>query len=142
MAKTSTSFKPGQSGNPNGRPSNVNTFSNTARELLAADEINITWSLNGKPKTLNVKGNKDFYHGLVAALIMEGLKGNVQAIRELVDRTEGKPLQTIITSEVNELDNLTDAELKRKNRSLRAALRIGTGNKKAAASKASKKKPA
>ena len=85
-------FIKGESGNPNGRPKLGSTFSETARELLEAKEINVSWTMNGKTKRLSLESDKDMYHGMVAALIIEGLKGNTKAIRELIDRTEGKAM--------------------------------------------------
>ena len=88
-------FKPGQSGNPLGRPKKENTFSDTARSLMASKDMCITWEINGKKRTLRVTADRNIYYGLVSALIIEGLKGDVRAIRELVNRTEGKPAQAI-----------------------------------------------
>ena len=82
--------------NPKGRPKLEDTFSDTARELMKASKIDITWSVEGKPdKTLKLSSTKTMNYGIVAALIMEALGGNVQAARELVDRTEGKAKETI-----------------------------------------------
>jgi len=89
-------WKPGQSGNPAGRPPKEKTFSDTARMLLSATTIDITLTDGkGKEKRIFLKSTKNFYHGLVAALIVEGLKGNVNAIKELIDRAEGRPPQAI-----------------------------------------------
>ena len=92
---TSTQFKPGQSGNPKGRRPNEKTFSDTARELMQATSIDVSWTINGKTKTLQLKSTKNMHYGMAAALIMESLKGNVNAIREIVNRIEGKAVQTI-----------------------------------------------
>ena len=88
-------FKPGQSGNPKGRPKKEHTFSDTAREMLAATSIDVTWTINGKVKTLHLQSTKNMHYGMAAALIMESLKGNVNAVRELVNRVEGRAIQTI-----------------------------------------------
>ncbi|KKM26665.1 hypothetical protein LCGC14_1582460 [marine sediment metagenome] len=88
-------FEKGQSGNPNGRPKKENTFSDTAIELLGASEIDIKYTINGKEKEIRLESNKNIYFGLVSALILEGLKGDVRAIKELIDRTEGKAVQKI-----------------------------------------------
>jgi hypothetical protein len=73
-------FPSGSSGNPNGRPK-LTRLTEALREQLAeampgADESTIAESL-------------------ARALIREGLSGDVQAIREIADRTEGKPKQAI-----------------------------------------------
>ena len=92
-------WKKGQSGNPKGRPKKGKTFSETARALMAAKKIDIIYSFPSdgkqKTKTLHIDSGKSVYHGLVAALISEGMKGNVQAIKELVDRAEGKAKEHI-----------------------------------------------
>jgi len=99
-----TPFKPGQSGNPKGRPKLHNTFSDTARSLMEAQEVNVTWEVGGKKKSVKLKmGEKqNIYFGLVSALILEGLRGDTKAIKELIDRTEGKAIQKIVgTMDVN-----------------------------------------
>lgn len=87
-------WKKGQSGNPKGRPKKGKAFSDIARQLLSAKKIDIRFTvpINGefKTKRLYVDSDKSVYHGLVGVLISEGLKGNVQAIKELIDRAEGK----------------------------------------------------
>ena len=88
-------WKKGQSGNPAGGKPLVRQFSATAREMLSANEISVTWNVAGKVKSLNVKSDQNFHHGIVAAMIMESLKGNIRAAEMLIDRTEGKPVQTI-----------------------------------------------
>jgi len=92
MPKSDTQFKKGKSGNPKGRPKMESTFSDTARELMEAKEINVSWNINGKEKKLRLTSDHNMYHGIAAALIVESLKGNTKAIRELIDRTEGKAI--------------------------------------------------
>ena len=89
-----TRFKKGGPGGP-GRPKKEHTFSDTAREMLAATAIDVTWTINGKVKTLHLQSTKNMHYGMAAALIMESLKGNVNAVRELVNRVEGRAIQTI-----------------------------------------------
>ena len=88
-------WPPGRSGNLKGRPKKSMCYSDTARELMAAQEIDVSWTVDGKAKTLKVTSNRNMYYGIVAAQIMEALKGNVQAAKELIDRTEGRARQTI-----------------------------------------------
>jgi hypothetical protein len=86
--------KPGETHNPNGRPKKEKCFSDIARTLLGAKKIDIeyTYPKDGKNFTrkMHVESDKPMYHSLVAALIREGMDGNVQAIKELIDRTDGK----------------------------------------------------
>lgn len=92
-------FQPGVSGNPHGRPKKEKCFSDIARQLLAAKKIDIeyTFPSGGVMKTAKVhlESTKTIYHGLIAALVKEGMDGNVQAIKELIDRTEGKAQEHI-----------------------------------------------
>jgi hypothetical protein len=73
-------FPPGSSGNPNGRP-RLTKLTESLRQQLSeispdADEQTIAESL-------------------ARTLIREGLAGNVQAIKEIGDRTEGRPMQKV-----------------------------------------------
>ncbi len=88
-------FKPGQSGNPEGRSKKEKTFSDTARQLLEAKSVDITFKSNkGKEKRIHLESSQNFYHSLVVALLMKALKGDVRAIRELANRTDGLPKQS------------------------------------------------
>ncbi len=67
-------WKPGQSGNPKGRPRKDACITSLVKELLEQDA--------GKGKT---------HAQLIAmAILKESAKGNISAIRELLDRIEGK----------------------------------------------------
>lgn len=78
--KVGNRFKPGESGNPKGRPK-LTKLSIALREKLA-------------------EANPDAPEQTIAeqiadALIKEAKSGDVSAIREIGDRTEGKPKQAI-----------------------------------------------
>jgi hypothetical protein len=73
-------FPPGTSGNPSGRPK-LTRLTDALREQLA--EIN--------PDV----PEKTIAERIARALIREAIGGNVQAIREIGDRCEGKPKQAI-----------------------------------------------
>ena len=89
-------WKPGQSGNPKGRPPKGRCFTDAAREMLSAKEIDIFYTAGDeKIKRLHLKSSFTLYHGLVAALIQRGLNGDVAAIKELIDRAEGKVTEHI-----------------------------------------------
>lgn len=68
--ETPTAYKPGQSGNPEGRPPNKKYISEGLREILEGDSVLLMAVLH--------------------ALIRKAKKGDVLALRELADRTEGK----------------------------------------------------
>ncbi len=78
--KLGKQFPPGVSGNPNGRPK-LTRLTDALREQLA--EL----SPDAPEETIAEQ--------IARALISEAKSGNVQAIREIADRTEGKPKQAI-----------------------------------------------
>ncbi len=78
--KIGNRFQKGESGNPSGRP-RLTRLTDALREQLA--EINP----NAPEETVAEQ--------IARALISEAKNGNVQAIREIGDRTEGKPKQAI-----------------------------------------------
>lgn len=99
VTNTKHLWKTGESGNPKGRKKGVLFFSEVARNLLQAKKIDITYSF---PKDgamirshMHMESTHSIAHSLVAALIKEGMGGNVQAIRELIDRTQGKSVESI-----------------------------------------------
>ncbi len=105
-------IKKGEVRNPAGRPKKSETYSDTLRDLLQGQDINVEWTVNGKKKQLKVSSSKNLYYGVASAQIMEALKGNVQAQREIVDRIQGKPPQTNIVGISNEKETLiSDEEL-------------------------------
>ena len=94
---TGKGWKPGISGNPNGRPKKSTSWSEIANDLLDSSEIMIVYSTTKKTEDLHIKveKNKTIRHAIVSALINEAMSGNIQAIKELYDRTEGKPAQKL-----------------------------------------------
>jgi len=68
--KKAKPWKSGQSGNPVGRPKDKKYISEALKDLLAS--------------------NPDLLLDIVNAIIKEASKGNVQAFKELTDRSEGK----------------------------------------------------
>jgi hypothetical protein len=77
----STRFKPGQSGNPKGRPKSLTLSEAYRRELAKVDESD---------------PDKRTYAELLAEqMIVKAKGGDVAALREIADRTEGKARQTI-----------------------------------------------
>lgn len=76
---TSASWKKGQSGNPNGAPKKAWRWSEVLRSV--AEKID--------------RSGKEFKELAAEALLKEAMKGNIAALRELGDRLEGKPRQSI-----------------------------------------------
>ena len=91
------SWKKGQSGNPKGRPKKGSSWSEIAPDLLDSSEIMIQFKTSKKTQSLHIKTDDDktIRHAVVAALINEALHGNIQAIKELYDRTDGRAPQKI-----------------------------------------------
>lgn len=78
--KIGNRFQKGQSGNPNGRPKSA-FLSDALRRKLR--------------ETMPDATEKTVADAVADALVKEALDGDVSAIREIFDRTEGKPLQTL-----------------------------------------------
>ena len=74
-----TRFKPGQSGNPGGRPKG-RSLTARLRELLEKGEI------NGKP----IPGGRQVADLVVEAMVKGAIKGNSKLIVEVLDRNDGK----------------------------------------------------
>jgi hypothetical protein len=70
-------FQPGQSGNPNGRPKSK-PFKNALQEALKA-----------------AADDEDLLNAVALALVKKAKDGDVQAIKELADRLDGKVTQPI-----------------------------------------------
>ncbi len=73
------SWKPGQSGNPNGRPKRDWTFAGEIEKAL--EEA--------------TKDGKTIKHHLVRSLLKAGLSGNVIAIEKIMNRLDGMPQQKV-----------------------------------------------
>ncbi len=73
-------FPKGVSGNPSGRPK-LTKLTEALREQLAEEMPNAP--------------ERTVAEAIARALIKEAVSGNVQAIREIGDRTEGKPMQKV-----------------------------------------------
>jgi hypothetical protein len=91
-------YKPGQSGNPSGRPK--------FRELSVACREILSRQVPGEHCTYAEK--------IVWRLIKLALKGNISAISEIFDRTEGRaPLALTIAEQNDPLNDLIN-EMKKK----------------------------
>jgi hypothetical protein len=74
-------FKPGRSGNPSGRPKSI-TLSEALRHELA----------KAHPES---KDGETYAEKIAGVLCKAAAEGNVNAAKEIADRTEGKPRQAI-----------------------------------------------
>lgn len=77
MAKVSTSWKKGQSGNPKGAPKREWTWAGVLKE--AAEEAS--------------KDGKTIKEHIARSLIREALQGNVLAVKAIMERMDGLPKQ-------------------------------------------------
>jgi hypothetical protein len=73
-------FKPGQSGNPAGRPKSI-TLSEAIRLQLA--------------KKVSAGSDYTYAEAIAQVLCVAAVRGNVNAAREIADRTEGRPRQSV-----------------------------------------------
>ena len=81
MAANKTTWKPGQSGNPNGRPPRGETLSELLRVKL-------------REQNVNVNGAKvEAKEAIILQLIKLAVSGDLRAIQYIMDRIDGKPLQ-------------------------------------------------
>jgi hypothetical protein len=84
-----TQWKPGQSGNPAGRPKSITLSEAYRKQLAKIDEADPL--------------KRSFAEVLAEQMIVKAKTGDVTALKELADRTEGKARQTItLTSERRE----------------------------------------
>ncbi len=73
-------FKPGQSGNPGGRPKSK-LVTQAYQELL---------------EEVDRKSGKTFAQIIAEKVIREALNNNLAAVKEITDRTEGKAAQAVV----------------------------------------------
>jgi len=78
-------FKPGQSGNPGGRP-------RTAK-LSEASRVKLASVIPGDPE------GRTYAEGIADKLARLAIKGDIRAAQELADRAEGRPSQMAPPSE-------------------------------------------
>lgn len=78
MAANHTSFKPGQSGNPGGKPKGT-------RSLLRAIRAKLVERLKDAEE-----GEEDGYDRAAGAFVAALLNGSFQHAKELIEREEGK----------------------------------------------------
>lgn len=86
-------FKKGVSGNPNGRPKKGKAFA----ELIDKELLRLKQEMSQKDGSLrNVNGKQMLAITLVRlALFSEDEKIKLQAIEKIMDRIDGKPVQTV-----------------------------------------------
>lgn len=93
-------WKPGESGNPGGRPKG-RSLTARLRELLDRGEI------NGKP----IKDGQQVADLVAKALIKAAVRGNVKALQYIFDRVDGKIPDKVWNLTPEDLKALSDEEL-------------------------------
>jgi len=91
-----TEFKPGQSGNPNGRPKGVPNSKTRLLRLLQLIQTK-TNPVTGEKEEFSIAEQMDM------AIVAKALKGDIRAYESLMDRLEGKPQQTITNEGVQSI---------------------------------------
>ncbi len=84
-------FQKGQSGNPNGRPKSSKLFNDMLR-----------LAING------ADGDMAELRKIADKLVEKAVAGDIQAIKEVADRLDGKPMQAIEASVDLSTDPLTE----------------------------------
>jgi hypothetical protein len=91
-------WKPGQSGNPGGRPKK-RLIDEALEELLASND-------------------SEAARDVAAALLKRARKGDIKAIQLIAERTQGKPMRAIEISGPDggalEIDRMTDQQLEQR----------------------------
>jgi len=106
----------GEVRNPNGRPKKENAWADIYNLILDSQKVKMeVLSKSGDVETIELTEKNTIRYGIGIALSREALKGNVNAARELADRTAGKPKQEteskIILEEEEDLSLLSEEEL-------------------------------
>jgi len=99
------SYKPGQSGNPSGRPKGAKNIETKLRELM---EVTLESHDPLTGKAIKMKAGDMIYAQLVAKAAKDG---DLSAIDKVFDRLEGKPVQrNKDETEISFMDNLNKAK--------------------------------
>jgi hypothetical protein len=99
-------FKPGQSGNPAGKPKGIEHSKTRLQRLLKLTE-KMQNPVTGELEDFSVMEQIDMI------MISQARKGNLKAVRELLDRLEGRPTVSVeSTGEItHKYEDMTDEQL-------------------------------
>lgn len=102
-----TKWKPGESGNPKGRPPNEQALTPRLREEMDAQPPPAVRRRYGLPD------NSTWQDAQVLALLVNAARGNATAIRELWDRLDGKLTERIELTDDQQVRERLQAARKR-----------------------------
>lgn len=102
-------FKPGQSGNPKGRPKGSGIMTRAVKEVLG-EEIEAKLLIDGKRRMVRITNAE----AIVRAQVMKGRKGSTAAAEWLANRSDGKALSRIKLEGEQLLPGMSDAQLAEK----------------------------
>ena len=77
-------FKPGQSGNPAGKPKGAKHFATLFKELLQ-EQVDILDKSTGKKQRMTM------LKAMALSMAQQAMRGNVKAFSAVADRLDGKP---------------------------------------------------
>ena len=93
----------------NGRPKKVDTYGEILKTILASQIMEVTLTTGGEQQVIKIESDKPFSYAVGVKLVIECLKGDVQAIRHLMNRVDGKPAQSInLSAQENPFQEFTD----------------------------------
>lgn len=101
-----TPWKKGQSGNPSGR-SKGKSWADTVKQLGQAKKLAITLTLeDGRKKYIKLESDRPLREAVVAALYAQAINGDTKAAKQLADRAEGSPHQSIQVEQTGNQEGL------------------------------------
>lgn len=112
-------FKKGVSGNAKGRPKGTPTMTGILKGLLMSNELNVEvcskmpdqdGNMAEESRKFNVTTDKNFSVAISVALIARAVKGDIEAIKVIFDRVEGKAVQMNVDLNNSDFTKLTPEE--------------------------------
>jgi hypothetical protein len=113
MAKSSTSYQKGQSGNPKGRPKKGETLAEMFRDALS------------EPIKETDEGSYTRLHKIIDKVVAKAEAGDQQAIEYALARGFGKLIDRVESANVNKQYDFKDIPIEERKRVLEA-LKLGT----------------
>jgi len=84
-------------------------------DILRSKKLYFELEIDGKEQVLDIKSPKTMFGALMGVLIQKGMKGNVVAAKEVLDRCIGRPSQSVEKEEreidIDKPEELNDDEL-------------------------------